>query len=1601
MAARVPSLSSVLLEPTPTAAGVEAVLAALRAEHDVATEGRERARLLSTLAAVSEARGDLASAARDALAATNADPALLEPLEALIGIARRRRSQKNLDKLVLRLTQVARSGAERQRAAFELAARHRAAGLSELAQQALERSLAEVPDDAAAWLALELLASHVGNPALRERALTGRVGATHDARWRALLLSDCARLRADAGDVDASLSLLHQSADEHLLLRTLEHWERTGAQANRPAEAREANEAIASLLERAREDADFAERHGVPEAFCTPERASAAWLRASVWARREGDLVRSAELARNGARLAPEEMLFDVVRLLDAPDVSSREQALRSLAERMPPGRAAAALWLELFDAAVAREDGNAAREALEQARAADPSALRARALELELLEARPCGAEYSQALVDEADASGRASALAFAALVSVLDAESTGDADVRRAAGQSAKELLDSSRRAGGSALQSAELGRILAARIGDGAWHEQATEELLPYVTQQERGDLLHELARAKLLRGDVTGAERVLASLDPSTLLAAALQAFVLPHFEEEHGRAEPPADGPTRWEAALRRTHHEAALGASDRALLGAALLGAWRQLDHVSEQSGGSASVNAAEVKLRALHEEWPESAAVTAALSDLLAPSDPAAAALVLSRSAELQTDDSLAAAWHLRASVLSWRTAQRANALAQAQKASERVPAAARPWLAWLQKALGGPASSTPDSEEALSSFAKAERAAARLDAGHYEVPELGAGDEAAAWLAALASPHLVAAAVRPESHPRDREWWAHLEASASLPRGTSAALAYASALAARGESPSTEEALICAKRWALEGGGLDGALAWLTEAEAQRNATESARARAALGELLAAPELTSSGALLDRLNLELTEPSLSPPAPARDGASSAALRWARLELSPLGGEAETRLQALTELAAPTGTDDAGAEEASRGVLLGLAAFQHLALGHTREAAEEFRRLAGQLPDLFPWEGLREAALASRDDAGEAEACAELAKRVSSDVEGAALWEQAGVLLQDRLGDAERAEAAFAAALARDYGRDTAFERLFRLVRARGDRERLLELVEGRLGVTDESSRLHELLWEKARLLRELNQPAAASQVLDALLAHEPEHLRALALASELHLAEGRPEHAVELLARLSEHPDAPSHQRVLASLVAADLFEEHLGNPRRALAVLGALIDAGVADLQDHLALVERRAFAATRAGEWQEARAAFEELHGASLDDETRHRAASFLLAISRDQLHAPEEALRAALLALDERPDDADAVAYLLASGASKDELAERLERARDACSTQLRQEPFDEPRLRLLLRIAEALDDRLIQLVALGALSTLGVLAEPERRHLMRLSAALSSEPRAELDPQDFASLARTSLQLSVSPRALEGARRLAVSWTSPESSLETLGASPSARLDPGHPLYLALTPWANAVGLRAFELLVGADDDAVHALALAQPTLVVGSALRPPFTPRQRAAVTMGLYALSRGLTALVNSPSGQAAPLLNAAAYAVGVPPPEDTSLVTPGLPQPLELEHDLREELSVAWSDLGADELPRLSAAAQLEVQAFGAVATSDPSVVLSLAHSSDDDPHYAAAARALFAFALSPELARLRDALGLTPSRGESHE
>src|SRR5688572_22778470 len=244
-------MSSTQSAPPPDPAIVTSTIGRLRAEHAASGSTERQAILLHEIGVLEERLGDEASAARDQLAAVNAEPEFAEPLERLLAIIERRQSYKNLGKLLDRLHKVGTKAEERARALLDQAAllsdqEQDPAGARALLEQAAE----ETPEDPSIPLMLELCAVKLGDGELRERSLERRSELAQTPEWKALLLADLAELRFERGDIDSAFAALKQGAElgtrATYLLLTVE--ERFAQQAQLPEREASALEAQASLI---------------------------------------------------------------------------------------------------------------------------------------------------------------------------------------------------------------------------------------------------------------------------------------------------------------------------------------------------------------------------------------------------------------------------------------------------------------------------------------------------------------------------------------------------------------------------------------------------------------------------------------------------------------------------------------------------------------------------------------------------------------------------------------------------------------------------------------------------------------------------------------------------------------------------------------------------------------------------------------------------------------------------------------------------------------------------------------------------------------------------------------------------------------------------------------------------------------------------------------------------------------------------------------------------------------------------------------------------------------------------------------------------------
>ncbi|MCC6558174.1 MAG: hypothetical protein IT372_34950, partial [Polyangiaceae bacterium] len=675
-----------------------ALIARLRAEQAEQQDRQLQALLLHELGALEEARGEEPTAARDFLAAFNADPQFREPLEALVRILTRRKSIKNLGKLLDALTRAASTPEERARAFWE-----RAAYLQDHeknlpgAKEALEEAALSNPEDAAPWLELELIAAKDGDVAGRMRAIEARAELASDPTWKALLFIELAELSAGSGNVERAYELLDAAAalEGRARFRSQLALEAIARREDNVEAMARALEGQAELLAEAIDDEARGDANGVPRYMRKPEHAADAWLRAAELQKRAG--AGYASLLERAAEKLPDSPVLARARIA-ALEAAGEAEAAAALArtelergsgaaeggeERAPiTGPGAAALWLRVAEAAALTGDRDGALSALRSALTADPQCIPARALELDLLgdgqdPAALAGSLESMAhAFSDAEAKGRAHLLA-----AYVWAARTEDAAAAKAA-------LARAGAAGVDAATLARFGRSFAALRGDAGWYEEATERLLAAGPDAgEEASLWLEIGRGRLTRGDAAGAAEAFAKLaaaGPTAWLGRALGAYAVElvrgrraEAEGEEGEAAPPrpARSPDPIEALAEVEPEESARGLYVVAALRAARAG----------------DLDRARARLRSLFEASAADEVVGVFLAELDRRAGRTAdAASTLAACAAAIDDEDLAAALHIEAAILLWRVGDRKQAIQELEAARGKAPRAGAMMLTW-----------------------------------------------------------------------------------------------------------------------------------------------------------------------------------------------------------------------------------------------------------------------------------------------------------------------------------------------------------------------------------------------------------------------------------------------------------------------------------------------------------------------------------------------------------------------------------------------------------------------------------------------------------------------------------------------------------------------------------------------------------------------------------------------------------------------------------------------------------------------------------------------------------------------------------------------
>ena len=1573
--------------PTGQAEDAAAFLNRLRSEHAAQEDKALAALLLHECGVLEEKHGEEPSAARDYLAAFNADPQFREPLEALVRILTRRKSIKNLGKLLEALTRASVTPEERARAFWE-----RAAFLQDYeqnlpgAKEALEEAVGASPEDPTPWLELELIAAKDGDLSGRMRAIEARAELASDPTWKALLFIELADLSAKAGDAQRAYDLIDAAAalDGQGRFRSQVALESIAAREDNPTALARALEGQAQLIEEALEDEGRGDTSGVPRYARRAEYAADAWLRAAELKRRAGDQEGWVKLLSRAAEQLPQSSVITRSRLASLEsngDAKGAAELAKAELERGVVGPGAAALWLRLAESAMLDNDRDGALAALRSALEADPASIMARALELDLLS----DAQDPAALARSLEASGAActtnEAKARAEIIAAyVWACQAGDSDHAKAALARAATL-------GTPAPLLARIARTLASVRGDAAWYEQVTAELVASGAEPgEEASLWFELGRSRALRGDSAGAAEAFGKLatldgDASTWLGRVLAAYAL--------GAKPAGESLGR---PLASTIEELAKVESD----GNLARGLWVVAALRSTRSG---DLDHARARLRELHEAAPSDEVVALFLAELeRRAGDLAAASTILSTCATATEDIDLGAALYLEAALLTWRLGDRQKTIELVEQARGSASKAAAALLAWALR--GADPDSLDGRRRALLTAAEAgaDPASIAIERFGLEVGQGEAGDRAEA-LTALETAEAegsgditVAAALARLTWPEAQSDRAAIDRALDRleDQGDEAsAIARAERYRlARAVDQDPGAAVQRAAAWADAEPKLYAALEWLGASLTAKDRDAEVAARRAVGAFLDDEPwsaMEASAALVAMLDQPSTpQPLLSGP--------SDATRLANLELAMPGCDPRRRAFALQNVGGALG-EEAGHDASA------LSGWSELAAGNVEAALATFRAaVERRQDDIVSWEGVRAASEALGDHVSTALALAQLGSLSKDDTRGAEFWESAGVILLEHTDAHDDAEIAFARAFDRDASRSVAFDKLFRRVRGRNEDDKLLEIIGRRLDVADDEAEIGKLFWERARVLRKKGDREGALSALENVTMLEPDHVGALALAGEISITMGKFAEAADLLGRLSGIGEAPAQQRLMSGVAAVDIYENKLNAPEKALKVLVGLHEAGLSTPP----VRERLARVAAKTGSWSRATTILEQLMQEREKREGRMEAARLAMAIWRDKINEPLKAEGAVVKLLDESPDDGEALDLVLTTSYEASLRQKLLGRAKSVLVQKLSEDPCDADRVERLAKIAQAGQDAALRQATLGCLVSLGRDDDAISTELKRIDGRVATRPQIVLDAKAMAEIADPEDGGPIAELFVLMAETVTLALG---PTLGSLNVGKKERVDSrgGHPLRVAVAEWMGAVGFEGdFELYVGGPEPkGVHGVSGEVPAIVVGAGITTPLDAAARSAIARTVFALRRGITSLRTRDEATVASVVIAACNEV------DIKVANPGYAVYGEIQRAVHKEISrkirksigeVCQKVVSSKQDARAwTNAARRSLDRMAVIAAGDVSIVLSDILSVPRDQLGSVVteserSRRLLSFVLSPSYLELRKKLGM---------
>ena len=1571
---------------------IDSILAQLRAEEPLEPETAQRALLRHEIARLELKRGNQEVAFREWLAAVDTDPSFREPLEALIQHLRGRGDDASVPKLLEALVANASDGESLSRALWELANYQRAVQNDRHAARAtLERAVEANSADAIAWLELELLAVQSADLTLRARAIEARSRICSDVNHQGILLIELARIRAARGDVGQAVELLDSvlGLESRARYRSRLVLEQLAVEAQDMELQALALEGQAELISLALRDAAAGAAHGVPSIDADSTVAGEAWLRAGELRRRSGD-VWGAMAALNSAaeQLGGNPMVarlqMSAARAADDHDAVSR--LAREQIASGATGSVASAMWLQLALGAAAEDEHEKALFGCGKALEFESSNQVALNLQRELLLQSGDHAAVAETIKAQAQHTrsdvGRIAKWVSLAHHCALVAEDT----------DGAKAALAEAVEAGADAVEMARTARILASGSGELDWLDEATVALLGHeLSTTEHVTTCLELGRSRLRWGDENGAATAFAMLEGDGQASRPWLARMLAAYAVRIGGGRE-GDANALWRAAELESDDELARGMG---IVAAAL--ANRGTDDVR-----------AERILKERHAKHPNDVVVALFLADLRrGMGNRKGAAETLEACAQATGDDDLSAAMHLESGFLLWHADERQAALAAFKAGREHAPEAASLALAWALRSLQPNDKAAReqaldcDEERGGGTGVWLERlglALADSSSGPMVLTALSEIEREERHGDLALAVALVRLAWRGDSSGGEEQAHA-LERVAGAGEAGQLVAAAERFRVARFVERNGATALSSARAWAESERGLGSALEWLSAALSQNDSEQEIAARQFVAEQfegVAREQLLASAAMV-RMAAR----------PAERGellaGETAAAHLSNLELAPPGSDPVRRAPVLLRAGAVLGSD--GDREARS-----LAAWSQLAAGKDAEALGLFQRLAKEQPaDIAAWEGVRSAAEKLEDHTNLGVALARLGNACADDARAGAFWEKAGLVLLEHTDAHADAEIAFERALDRDPFLPVAFDKLFRRVRARNDDDRLLQLIEHRLEVTEDTAETTKMYWERARVLRRKGDQDGALQSLKDVTLLEPDHVGALALAGEICIVRAQFADAAPLLARLAGLSGAPKQQRVISGMAAVDLYYKKLKQPEKALDVLLGLHRNGLSTTK----VRERLARLAAKVKNWPVAVSMFERLMGERDNSKGRADAARLAMTIYRDKLNAPEKAGAAVTQLLAEVPDDPDAIAMLLSTGLSKEVEGVVLRSAKQTLEQRLAENPCDLLRVKLLAELAEFEGNFDQQRSALGVLLALeecrvfGSLADVGadeskiRATVARYDARSAQQPEIRLDARSVEMLTAAGDGGSIQALFLAAAEAISAGIG---PSQKTEGVGWRQRLDAGDPSRVAVARWMGALGLRDFDLYLRRGDGSkstISGVAQEPPALVVGANLKVPFGPAERADVARAVLGLRMGSTAVLHFDDPTIASIVTALKNNVGVAVAESHYTVYSEVERAIArgMSRKLRKTVQPAAEAAAADDADAIkwAAAARQTSDRIALIASGDAKVVVEQIVGPPDAPGRSdlaenERAKALLIYALSSEYTKLRTKLGM---------